>query len=87
LNSIIQNEINKELKDIAEILLEDMNDYGTLALPTMRRIVDLENKKEKDILMEFKDIIVDLGGIDYLTKIKKKIYDIKKEVIVAIENQ
>lgn len=89
LNEIINDtDGDVKLKEMAEILLEDINDYGTIALPTMRRIVKLktENSPEKR-LSEFKDIITDLGGIHYLEKIKEKIKDTKKEIIIAIENQ
>ena len=87
LKSILQSGANRELTDITEVLLEDMKDYGTLALPTMRRIIALEGESVDKTLKEFNEIIVDLGDITYLDQIKKKIKDVKKEVIIAIENQ
>lgn len=87
LNSIFESYDNRNLKDIAEILLEDMNDYGTLSLPTMRRIIETEKGSPEEILLEFQNIISDLGGIEYLDKIKEKIRDVKKEIVIAIENQ
>ncbi|MCK5122989.1 MAG: DEAD/DEAH box helicase family protein [Candidatus Pacebacteria bacterium] len=89
LKSIVSGENNNsELKEMAEIFLEDIIDYGTLALPTMRRIVSVkEIKGVDDKTKEFKNIIEDLGGINYLDKIKKTIKDEKKEIIIAIENQ
>lgn len=47
-----------------------------------RKLIELllENK-------EVKNILEDLGGMNYLDKIKKTIKDEKKEIIIAIENQ
>ncbi len=88
LNGIIEKNSDLELKETAEILLEDINDYGTLALPTMRKIVSVEKiKDEKVRIKEFKNILDDLGGLNYLDKIKESIKDAKKEIIIAIENQ
>ena len=68
--------------------MEDIIDYGTLALPTMRKIVSVEKIKDgKSRVKEFKNILDDLGGINYLDKVKVSIRDEKKEIIIAIENQ
>ena len=89
LKSIISDKNSDlELKEMAEILLEDIIDYGTLALPTMRKIVSIEKIKDgKSRIKEFKNILEDLGGINYLDKVKESIKDAKKEIIIAIENQ
>lgn len=88
LNGLLFNSSNQELKEMASILLEDLNDYGTLALPTMRRIVSIEKtNNEEDSIKEFKKIFDDLGGLNYLDKIKKSMKDTKKEIVIAIENQ
>jgi superfamily II DNA/RNA helicase len=89
LKSIISDKnSNLELKEIAEILLEDIIDYGTLTLPTMRKIVSVEKIKDGKIrVKEFKNILEDLGGINYLDRVKELIKDTKKEIIIAIENQ
>jgi len=88
LNGIIQKNSSSELKEMTGILLEDINDYGTLALPTMRKIVSVEKMKDdKNKIKEFKNILDDLGGINYLDKVKESIKDTKKEIIIAIENQ
>jgi superfamily II DNA or RNA helicase len=85
---IVGTSHDSSIKEIAEILLEDMSDYATLALPTMRRIVSVEKIKDSESrLKEFKDIIEDLGGMNYLDKVKESIKDAKKEIIIAIENQ
>jgi len=77
-----------ELKEMSEILLEDIIDYGTLTLPTMRKIVSVEKIKDsKSRIKEFKSIFDDLGEINYLNKVKESIKDTKKEIIIAIENQ
>jgi len=88
LNFIISNSKDLELKTMAEILLEDMTDYGTLILPTMRKIVKIEGLEgDKDKIKEFNNIFNDLGGIGYLDNVKRSIKNTKKEIIVAIENQ
>lgn len=88
LKGITEEKDGLESKKIAEILLEDITDYGTLALPTMRKIISVEKiKNNENKEKEFKKIINELGGIDYLEKIKKMIKDEKKEIIIAIENQ
>jgi len=87
LNSIDNSNLEK-LRKIAEIILEDINDYSTLALPTMRRILKIEkDKNQKKRLIKFEEIIDDLGGMNYLDRIREKIKDTKKEIVIAVENQ
>ena len=88
LNSILNDSDLEKLKKIADIFLDDINDYGTLMLPTMRRILNLEKEENQEkVLIEFEKIITDLGGINYLNKTKEKIRDARKEIVIAVENQ
>jgi len=89
LNSMIQHTdlVDDELRNIVQVLLEDINEYGTLAQPTMRRISQLENASKEVQLSELRSVITDLGGIDYLSRLKAKMRDTKQEIVIAIENQ
>jgi ERCC4-related helicase/HKD family nuclease len=88
LNSIIQNSdlSDDDLRNLAQVLLEDINEYGTLTQPTMRRISQLENVPKEGQLAGLKDVVTELGGIDYLTRLKAKIRDTKQEIVIAVEN-
>jgi len=71
-------------------LVEDIEDYKTLSDYTLRRIANLDanTKAEKKITAnkaELASLQNDLG-FDYLARIKQKIGQLEKEVIVAIEN-
>ena len=88
LNSISGNSNIEKLNKITEIILDDINDYGTLPLSTMRRILKIEiEKDQKKRLIKFEEIIDDLGGMNYLDRIREKIKDAKKEIVIAVENQ
>lgn len=89
LNSIIQNSdlADDDLRNLAQVLLEDINEYGTLTQPTMRRISQLENVNKDNQLAGLKEVVNELGGIDYLTRLKAKIRDTKQEIVIAVENQ
>ncbi len=70
--------------------MEDIEDYKTLSDYTLRRIANLDAnaKNEHKIaanIAELASLQNDLG-YDYLAKIKQKIGQLEKEVIVAIEN-
>jgi hypothetical protein len=88
LNSIIQNSdlSDDDLRNLAQVLLEDINEYGTLTQPTMRRISQLENVPKAGQLADLKNVVTELGGIDYLTRLKAKIRDTKQEIVIAVEN-
>ena len=70
-------------------LKEDILDYGTLSDYTVRRISNLENSnddKRRKTILEIVKLKSNLGE-DYLEKEKLRQKDLKKEIIVAIENQ
>ena len=70
-------------------LIEDIEKYGTLGEYTLRTIAGLKtgNDDEKKESLEKLGILKqELGGEDYLEKIKSKTVP-KRELIVAIENQ
>ena len=93
LNNIksLLNSGNKELipfKDFLGTLLEDIIDYGTLPDYTLRRIVNLKTSDDEtnQTIGELKKLQDELGK-DYLLKEKEKAKTLRKEIIVAIENQ
>jgi len=71
-------------------LREDIEDYKTLSDYTLRRIAALDIKSadanriaaNKEELTRLQDEL----GFDYLTRVKQKVGQLEKEVIVAIEN-
>ena len=70
-------------------MIEDIEKYGTLGEYTLRTIAGLKtgNDDEKKESLEKLGILKqELGGEDYLEKIKSKTVP-KRELIVAIENQ
>jgi superfamily II DNA/RNA helicase len=75
--------------DFIRSLLEDINDYGTLADYTLRRIANLDSINEKkkkltvDEIMSMKEEL----GENYLQKEKEKQLSLHKEIIIAVENQ
>jgi ERCC4-related helicase/HKD family nuclease len=82
------DEINK-LKGFLRMLLEDIEDYGTLPDYTLRRIANLEantEEKLKKSLKEIEELKSELGE-NYLEKEKARQKELNKEIIVAIENQ
>ena len=80
----------REFHQLLLNLVEDIEDYKTLSDYTLRRIAnlvaDVTNKKkiaaDKEELASLQNDL----GVDYLAKIKQKIGQLDKEVIVAIEN-
>jgi len=70
-------------------LREDIIDFGTLSDFTLRRIANLEVVKESgrpETIQELNTLIDELGQ-DYLEKEKQRQRDVKKEIIIAIENK
>ncbi|MBI2314940.1 hypothetical protein HYU93_02680 [Candidatus Daviesbacteria bacterium] len=75
--------------DFLRVLKEDILDYGTLSDYTLRRISNLEDlndNKRKETISEILKLKDELGE-NYLEKEKQRQKDLKKEIIVAIENQ
>jgi len=72
--------------DFINLLIEDIIEYGTLSDYRLRQIANLE-KKTDIVKAELDKLIEELGGPNYLEKIKLKTKEIKKEIIIAIENQ
>ena len=69
------------------MLLEDLLDYGTLSQYTLRRISNIDIKKNlAKGINELKALEEELGS-DYLYKEKRRISQLSKEIIVAIENR
>jgi ERCC4-related helicase len=70
-------------------LIEDIEKYGTLPEYTLRTIAKLKinsDVEKKEALKELENLSLNIGGENYLEKIKSK-PDLKRELIVAIENQ
>ncbi len=77
------NEKLTNLKPFIKTLLEDIIDYGTLSDFTLRRIAEIDVDKNPEI--EIESLKEELGE-DYLIKEKQRLKELKKEIIVAIEN-
>jgi len=94
LNYLITEETNKHLQEYKEFLLllrEDLLEYGTLSEYTKRRIANLKSdyKNEeqlKKLIEEISSLYKELGKI-FLQKEKMENKDIRKEIIIAIENK
>lgn len=86
LNTLLRIKDNEELtklKPFIRTLLEDIIYYGTLSDFTLRRIANIDpNKKPEKEIENLKNEL----GEDYLLKEKQRLKDLKKEIIVAIEN-
>jgi len=91
LKTFISNPWNDLLPhlDFIRTLLEDINDYGTLADYTLRRIANMDslNEKQKKKTADEIRIITEELGEDYLQKEKEKQLSLHKEIIIAVENQ
>lgn len=86
LNTLLRIKDNEELtkcKSFIRTLLEDIIDYGTLSDFTLRRIANINPDKNPE--KEIENLKNELGE-DYLIKEKQRLKDLKKEIIVAIEN-
>jgi hypothetical protein len=84
LDTLIKNTSEESMpyKNFLRTLKEDILGYATLADYTLRRIMNL---KENDI-KEIEKLKSELGD-DYLLKEKSKLKELKKEIIIAIENK
>lgn len=86
LKSLLKEEKEELLlyKDFIRMLLEDIIDYGTLSDYTLRRIANIDLKRDgvKEIEMLKREL-----GEDYLYKEKERLKDLTKEIIIAVENQ
>ena len=92
LKTMLYNSEDKRLlpfKNFLRNLLEDIEDYGTLPDYTLRRIANLDFSSEEKSNKSIKELekLMDELGENYLEKEKRKIKNIRKEIIVAIENQ
>ena len=80
----------REFHQLLLNLVEDIEDYKTLSDYTLRRIANLSTDvtDEKKIAADKKELgaLQNDLGFDYLAKIKQKIKQLDKEIIVAIEN-
>jgi superfamily II DNA/RNA helicase len=85
-----RNDTYREFHQLLTNLVEDIDDYKTLSDYTLRRIANLDaNAKDEKKIATNKTELANLQndlGLDYLSKIKQKIGQLDKEVIVAIEN-
>jgi len=95
LNTLLQTE-REELvshKEFLRMLREDVTDYGTLSMYTLRRLANLEDDYVKNTNDSWHNLIVaivDLKnelGERYLDSEKERVKKTKQEVIIAIENQ
>ncbi len=73
-------------KDFIRMLLEDILDHGTLSDYTLRRIANLDVNKNDRMLEEVKRLKREIGE-DYLYREKERLKEMKKEIIIAIENR
>ncbi len=84
----LNNESLAPFKEFLSMLLEDINDYGTLSDYTLRRIANLKSSdNEIDKTIEELKKLKDELGENYLLKEKEREKIIHKEIIIAIENQ
>lgn len=87
--SIDDNDNLNQLKKFIRVLLEDIEDYGTLPDYTLREIANLESIEKNNLektIQQLKKIKDNLGD-DYLNKERSKKFDLEKQIIVAVENQ
>jgi superfamily II DNA/RNA helicase len=67
------------------VLIEDLRDYKTLPKSTLRRFANI-SPVSAEFRKELREVRINLGD-DYLEIIKKRLGEMKSEVIIAIENQ
>ena len=83
-------EIYRPFQQLLLDLREDIEDYKTLSDYTLRRIaaLDIKSTDTKKIEANKEELakLQDELGFDYLTRIKQKVGQLEKEVIVAVEN-
>lgn len=66
-------------------LIEDIRDYKTLPKSTLRRFANI-SPDSAEFRKELQEVKINLGE-DYLEIIKKRLGELRSEVIIAIENQ
>jgi len=66
-------------------LIEDLRDYKTLPKSTLRRFANVK-PDSVSFKKELQEVKINLGE-DYLDIVKKRLGSLKREVIIAIENQ
>lgn len=75
-------------KAFLESIKEDILDYGTLSDFTLRRIANLSTDENKiDETIAILDSLINELGENYLVQEKKRLINLKKEIIIAIENK
>lgn len=75
-------------KSFLESIKEDIIDYGTLSDFTLRRIANLSTDENKiDETITILDYLINELGENYLEYEKKRLVNMKKEIIIAIENK
>ena len=81
-------ELLKPYNSFLNTLLEDMNNYGTLPEFTLRKIANISvtNKKDRDEAENQLSSLLEELGENYLDIEKKKHTEMKKEIIIAVEN-
>jgi len=75
----------EEFLPFIRTLLEDMLDYKTLPKSTLRRFANISTTSP-EFKKELQEVRINLGE-DYLEIIKKRLGELRSEVIIAIENQ
>jgi len=89
---IIQKHAWQEIQSLVPFvtaLLDDIRNYGTLSDYTLRRITNLQpldESKRKEAVQELTALKQELGE-DYMQSANQKKTQVKKEIIIAIENQ
>jgi len=73
-------------KDFLRTLKEDILDYGTLPDSTLRRISNLKVSNLDEMIKEL-EALKNMLGEDYLAKEKARLKNLKREIIIAIENR
>jgi len=89
---LIKQKDNLEISPLSSFLLtlkEDLIDYGTLPLHTIRRLAMLKTEGDnfEEVIEELESIKNELGE-DYLEKVKKNLQQMaEKEIIIAVMNK
>lgn len=84
-NTFLKDRSFTELNCFLLTLREDILEYRTLPLNTLRRISKIGSNKER-ARKEFAALRTELDD-DYLKQLKKRIQELKEEVIIAVENR
>ncbi len=91
INYLLRTNNNEKLipfKSFLRTLREDILDYGTLPVYTLRQLANLRTNENKiDTTVEDLDKLKSKLGEDFLDKEKARLKKLNKEIIIAIENQ